>query len=1308
MAHRIVWTTLPSRIEGTLASGKLYASVLVSPRLDGASIGGTPFEDWPATVAGATFKLEFDGGVAIPAVVQNAPDSLLWKALIAPAPIAPFHFTDNSQVPIWSFSVDQLMAGVEGLYQDVATSSPMAKPGLRQGPGADSISATLKGLHDANSDRIRNRANHLTSASEQSIVNGAGYSAFQKAAYLAKRFYSRPSQTKDPAGNTLPHVPPAPPPLDFHQRIALLADHPLVLRKLGLILDLVVPVSTAMAPPATGFVKMASSIGTATPVSPKTAYEIAGDRFAARPSSAAADVMGGLLPLHLPDRFGIFQTEVDGDAHKVVDFASNMMNLLAKLGKEAIAADLPPPGPQPEALPARRTSGFTVTRKNRAAVAKARFIRQKNVHLSFQGNSPADLYADDLVRGYRVDVSVSGGPWSSLLRRVADYKVVGGPIIATGVADEAFVKGTSATKDPVAPASDMYLHEAVFGWDGWSLAVGRPGRVVPNAAPNAPSVEMPNTPPSPSLPLDVSKRVQPGSLVALRFGKRYAFRARVVDLAANSMAHDDPSIAATPIRSPEHMYLRRDPIPPPTLVLRHAVSEAESVEHLVIRSDGSGGTATAYAAWLNAVHFDPAFPAKIYRDTCDRHVAPPKTTQIDAETHGAFDGAFVAGADRTAYYRRATREEGTFADKRIASLVSDGYDVDPNLAKIITPPQVPFDKIRKKNGGPDTSSLTERRGDPLAPGEYVVCEAAQATLPYLPDPAAGGFVLFEQGAAGELLTHTFPQGSWPTVPPVRLRLLQGAQVKLAPDAVQPTVELPPGTILRLRYASSPTAGLLPHMAYWNEHPEPAAARGRHWLMTPDRDITLVHAVQRPITPAKAKLSEPTRSAGDTFVTLSGSILSHSRSTGHVDVVASWFEYLDLPTRPMPNDVPDDPLRPAELQNGTAFQLPVAYGVDSRAFDRLSHEFGDTKHRKVTYATLGTTRYREYMPPAIASDPALLTRPGNAEGPSGSPILIVKSSARPAPPKIESIVPTFRWDISPDGKTRKRLGNGLRIYMGRGWYSSGEGEKLAAIVGKLGATDAVLGRCSRWGNDPLWTRAPDQVGALTTAAFKNATVHASLLVDNLPGTPIDAAVFAVEFSAARGLWFCDIEMAAPPNQHTPFVSLSLARYQKESLPGLELSSPVRADFAQLLPDRTATVTLNGSHAAIQLSGVIAGNFEDQAGSTLMPAVPPALILDAGPAPPRSRRVRAYLQQRVAGSVGELGFETKVGPVYLAGKTQGANKGLWKGNLGTPALAPGLQRRIVIEEVEMFRNDETPGLVPDDGIGERIVYVDTIDL
>jgi hypothetical protein len=119
-------------------------------------------------------------------------------------------------------------------------------------------------------------------------------------------------------------------------------------------------------------------------------------------------------------------------------------------------------------------------------------------------------------------------------------------------------------------------------------------------------------------------------------------------------------------------FLRWDPVLPPTVVPRHPYSTGESLLTLVVRSgvEAADGTVTvtepdAYAA---------AHPGQGWRATSERHLAPPKTSQLEAELHGRFDLAI--GSPDTAKQRQALgialRESGTLLDTTVADLESPG------------------------------------------------------------------------------------------------------------------------------------------------------------------------------------------------------------------------------------------------------------------------------------------------------------------------------------------------------------------------------------------------------------------------------------------------------------------------------------------------------------------------------------------------------------------------------------------------------------------------------------------------------------
>jgi hypothetical protein len=124
-------------------------------------------------------------------------------------------------------------------------------------------------------------------------------------------------------------------------------------------------------------------------------------------------------------------------------------------------------------------------------------------------------------------------------------------------------------------------------------------------------------------------------------------------------------------------------------------------------------------------------------------------------------------------------------------------------------------------------------------------------------------------------------------------------------------------------------------------------------------------------------------------------------------------------------------------------LAAAFGNGGIAFHRAIQTFEDTHHRRVTYVPSGTTRYAEYFDPSEipdGEDPAL----------EGEPVVLdVLSSARPAAPTVLDAVPLLRWEsqaepADPFGWRRIRR-SGVRLWLARPWFSSGDGELLGVLV-----------------------------------------------------------------------------------------------------------------------------------------------------------------------------------------------------------------------------------------------------------------------
>ena len=456
--------------------------------------------------------------------------------------------------------------------------------------------------------------------------------------------------------------------------------------------------------------------------------------------------------------------------------------------------------------------------------------------------------------------------------------------------------------------------------------------------------------------------------------------------------------------------------------------------------------------------------------------------------------------------------------------------------------------------------------------------------------------------------------------------------------------------------------------------------------------------------------------------------------------------------------------------------PANYGERFR-FQGL-HRFGDTKYRCVAYTAIGTSRYREYFRPMQDEETVLLQ---NGKLPprwtrSSPPIMLdILSTAQPEAPKVLYAIPTFKWESSPQG--HKRVGGGLRVYLDRPWYSSGDGEQLAVVLypnAKAELPEKAKPFVTQWGLDPLWedgsrrvkpggkiskqaipqakqpfknpkrirprgieeeleeevtSRAVGatnlQIGKAqllrqygvgisnpTPAHFRNAAAvrhdlgiretgrsvlgistravplrKKSRIRPQVLGRPpmsVTICAFDVKPDISRQLWYCDIEMD-PGTAYFPFVRLALARYQVNSIRGAHLSPVVLADFAQLVPDRTASV-VNNPKDANQVFVTVAG-VPGTAGSQRQSMIE-VEVEEANPA--------------VGGDLGWTPIESR-GPISLPR----VNAQQWTGPVTLPAPT-GKHYRLVIKEFEVFNIPKEADSSPGPRKDKRLVYADAIPI
>lgn len=655
-------------------------------------------------------------------------------------------------------------------------------------------------------------------------------------------------------------------------------------------------------------------------------------------------------------------------------------------------------------------------------------------------------------------------------------------------------------------------------------------------------------------------------------------------------------------------FLRWSPVPAPTLVARHELSLGESLGRLVIREG----------------------------ETSERHVVPAKTSQLEAEQHGSFDAAIGStdpDVQRTAY-GWALRERGTLLDEWVPDLDNPGQSIQQPRISLASRP----------GANPDTAvtlqQITADRDTPLGEGQYVVHDVDQLVLPYLPDPLAAGMALvfFDAGAP-----HTLPEprvlsavvvpfrGQWPRVEPLRLVLEPGAELgaSVDEDVNLVRITLPAGEQVRVAISSSLREQDLQVLGLWRTTAalleqvgaeellallRQAAISGWTWWLTPSEEMRLVHATPRPARrPAMHDLAVLARPEGATVAALFAITELHGASTARLAVTATWSEWVDDVTTAGPVRVERSDV-PVRSQVGEAERYGLLFPWDDPSpatgvpLHRAIQSFPDTHHRRVTYTLIGSTRYAEFFGPddlAGEDDPESRSDPVE---------LTVRSSARPAAPVVTETVPLLLWEVATEPEQpfarRHVRRSGARIWMNRPWYSSGDGELLAVVLGD----EVPASAASRWGSDPgLATTAQVPAAALPPLLTATDLLFAASDLVAEPGTDADlpprpggpvvsaqprplvdvarrpqAALlgYEAEYHPEREQWFVDVAMT-PRDQLWPFVRLAVARFQPDSLTDCELSPVVMTDWVQPLPERTATVSRpDATHVHVTVTGAAA--------------------------------------------------------------------------------------------------------------------------
>ena len=1021
---------------------------------------------------------------------------------------------------------------------------------------------------------------------------------------------------------------------DFHQTLGLLQSYPALLRPLGFIFDIVIPRAgigdgdfvlsatfTCNELPAAGVQQVSNT----------TNVRLKAASFFLVPQDATY-IDEGLLALN-PNpvrgpKFVLITEDTDGTAAKFMQ-SSNSDGRAAEYSDASPAAlvvqdandattrlaALRAGSPDPTTVPpsaSARTCGIALQQEDRLPTLQA---GANAITTNAPTNAPQNLFADQLVLGFRVDVKYQG-VWYSLCERSTQQYLLGIPSgqqipwnpmsLAELSADEGFVSlgATSTdTSDPnvAIPTEQLHIHQTIFNWSGGSLVLAP--RPAPEPTPYTPT------------PAPISEHrlyvyatyndPKEHSLAPLRFNCDYTFRCRVVDLAGNSRPFVQGEIKLLDGSTPEIQvtFARQEPIRGPQFLLTRPLDPknrpSEHIDRIVVRN-GADDSAQ------------------------DRILVPPRESLRFAELHGILKNEKLPP---TAFGNRALTRKGAFPSTRLA-----------------------LDQQWYEGPKPNSTAKNSELSDPI----FITKDSVgRVSSRYYPDPLANyirveAWLLSDRPPLGTLLKALWleinPGNIWPELLPARIQLV--ASESHAPLKVEATslplnwknpldqaptvtVTLPRAATVILKISSAAVSGdgPSPHRpittdvaayhramqyvqtlaplsaesyAVISQTPSTKYVDGTLPPVTPPATMTLVHAVPKPeAEPYLGPNFTVVRNATETVGQVSGGIFAHWLSTGKITCHATYTDMVDDPKNPAPvyqkyseaafeltpATVPADANAPAPSASPSVYPRPLN-GLG------LVHKFRDTRAHDVIYTLEASTRFREYYPANEADTNFRINYTTKFP-------VTVKSSERPSAVSIAYILPTFTWAHSGDhhNPVLQRVA-GVRVYFNPPFGRSGNRECVCVVLATAQNPTAAEDqpKVSRWAADPI----RDSDGLPTTVIeatqigdpgdSTNGTV--ALLAE---GGLAEVNIFAVTHAPERRLWFADIPFHAPDAFNMPFFRLALARWQPDGLfdnthaTNLEarISNVVFADFMQLAPGRWASVSKrSNTHYIITLSGFFA--------------------------------------------------------------------------------------------------------------------------
>ena len=1325
--QRVLWTACP---HGKAKDGKLRVSVHVAPQLfpTGNAVSSlAEFSDWqywPAT--NVRFKVKIGPRTFDADIVSAPPSPSLWHVLFpSSTTVDPYEYSSPTSSPLYSYPAGFVRHFFQSTYAALANTAPVGNwPGFQLLTSEDGFGALPLDSRELY-DRIETvKAMFPKGGGPIPPGKGPDPASDLTQAYLFLQPLTTP--VKGQSYSTTP--PPAVPQFDFHQAVSLLGRYPALLRLFGLVyeLELTRPsglkgtVAVSVVPswrPKLGGPPLTINVKPVTMTN-------AGEWLPAHRTSDA-EITSGFFRLSDPD-YAVVEMDLDGATLKAFNFVQGIQ----RANTEMRTADTP----THYGVPSLRSAGLAVAKTGNALSLYQNWQNNNGFNAAIEASPPkaVTLYFEDIAQGYRVDVwSKARGRWFQLCARtgaknpgLGGYGIGSPPtVVAVPSGDEGWVEPatTQSASSGGAANPPVYLPEYLMRWSGWSLVGARPGKHLSDVPSDGLEPDAAN-PANSNLQLQIDYAATPGTLPTLRFGGTYRFRARAVDIAGNSIPFT--KTGGFTWATPEVTYRRFEPVPSPVLVPTAPRTPGEHVEHLVIRSN------------YDIPDDDPSIVP------CERHITPPSTGEDMAEAHGVLAGA-DGHPDPSSYTLIADRDGLTYKSTSVRDLYGGMTDSQPLNGKnnwIYYPPVAAPTAAHPAFGVPYLPDVLAR-GVALfnLPGR----KDAFVRVPF---DSVGAW---PERRAVRLVVRA---GKGPVVLPAAGDLDGAIELK-APKASITTVLMSsyfaPGDleVMALWQWLAEAGTATPALR--------ALILDRlHYMFTPYRELVIVHAVRQPLTPPVIAKLTVLRSPGATYALLIGDALADVQSTIRVDVLAAWADPYDDGKSQQGAVLLEKTSRVDEipLALGHSDLLPL-YKIRHDFGDTRHHEvfynavattrFLEYFTEVVTETLTGTAAVvcskAGFAPGTVdvraAGDTATIYRSGvdfteddkagsiapirGGSIPDGGSVAVqfvappvtrsslekdakpptkfgyllsIPSTARPPAPDVRYMIPAWNWvTVKSATPSSSRVGNVLRVYLGRPWFESGIGELLGVVVASpppgVVLPSGLQPFVSGYGSDPVFTTG--SVGTPKVTDFPLA-VHKGIslqLEEQISGIGwVDVAGHEVNWDKTRRLWFADIAVGAGQS-YFPFVKLALVRYQPASLPGIELSRVVQADFIQLTPNRSMGLTYpSGTEVNVEVLG------------------PGYLMTPNNRATPDT--MRAYLQLKAV-ETSDPDLQWIIDPAQPDGTLLSVASSseaitVWKGTVTLPKTRGTVPYRIFVAEFEEH------AVVRAGNLGAKATYLDAIEI